>query len=399
MPVVATAAVRAFCSFLSDKDALGHMGAAGNLRRALQERGRGLSAGMVLLLESVCACMERSKCASGGDGGNLVGTGVYSDGADAFELFISNGGNTGMYCALGRALVSAWPAMKPWGEQGWSLLDVGTGSGLGLAPALALGGRSGCGISAPTSLALVEPSPEMLRAGLDRIRPVFASCPAKTLEYFPLTLQDFQGLHHDRKWDVCQATFSLQSLRPKERSQALHWLASRCDHFLLVEFDVPAIVCDRTSTVRARAPERVAALLEAYARGAAEYLPAAQQPGGSSGKLRRKECKRVVEGFLVPMLLSCFGTVVPESDEGAGSDDAPHTSGDDSSSDNTGSGSSGATTVVNYEQPMSSWVKEVQAAGFTDVQTAPIFNYWWAPAFLIRAKGAARPPTTMASLL
>ena len=135
-----------------------------------------------------------------------------------------------------------------------------------------------------------------------------ASCPAKTLEYFPLTLQDFQGLHHDRKWDVCQATFSLQSLRPKERSQALHWLASRCDHFLLVEFDVPAIVCDRTSTVRARAPERVAALLEAYARGAAEYLPAAQQPGGSNGKLRRKECKRVVEGFLVPMLLSSLTT-------------------------------------------------------------------------------------------
>ena len=57
-------------------------------------------------------------------------------------------------------------------EAKWRLLDVGTGSGLGLAPGLALlscGGQQ----QQPAVLTLIEPSVEMLGVGLGRIEPTF----------------------------------------------------------------------------------------------------------------------------------------------------------------------------------------------------------------------------------
>ena len=59
--------------------------------------------------------------------------GVYVDNSGAFEIFIATGGNVGMYKAVHAALRAAWAAAAPTGRP-WTLLDVGTGSGLGLLP-------------------------------------------------------------------------------------------------------------------------------------------------------------------------------------------------------------------------------------------------------------------------
>ena len=130
---MAKVAASVFRSFLSDEEAYGPGAAAASLRAALKETE--LSDSLAMLMERVTldaeqrqrilsrpAVTERER-ASGS---------VYQH-ADSFELFIRSGGNVGLYAAMGDALCAAWPCQSE-----WSLLDIGTGTGLGLAPALSL---------------------------------------------------------------------------------------------------------------------------------------------------------------------------------------------------------------------------------------------------------------------
>jgi hypothetical protein len=41
---------------------------------------------------------------------------------------------------------------------------------------------------------------------------------------------------------------------------------------------------------------------------------------------------------------------------------------------------------VNWEMPIAEWVRHLRNAGFNDIRTELIYDYWWAPAFLIDAK-------------
>jgi hypothetical protein len=41
---------------------------------------------------------------------------------------------------------------------------------------------------------------------------------------------------------------------------------------------------------------------------------------------------------------------------------------------------------TNYEQPIGAWVDQLRAAGFANIDTEPLYPYWWASAYLIDAR-------------
>lgn len=178
------------------------------------------------------------------------------------------------------------------------------------------------------ALDLVEPSAALLErtaAALAGRQP-----PART---FHGTLQQFARVLRPREpWDIAQATFSLQSIAPGERAAALRWLRGASARLLVAEFDAPAACADPL------APECVGEVLARYERGLAEYEHA--------GDL-------VAQGFLMPVMLGYF-------DPGA--------------------------ARTNYEQPIRAWEADLRAAGFGSVQTTPLFDYWWAGAYLLDAR-------------
>jgi hypothetical protein len=144
------------------------------------------------------------------------------------------------------------------------------------------------------------------------------------------TIQQFM-LASPGKYDLIQSTFALQSLKPAERSQILAWLKRHTSRLLIVEFDAPGFagMVD---------PQRVRYFIEHYERGLAEYA--------GDGDL-------VAQGFL---MLVFFGGFDPGE------------------------------ARVNWEMPIAEWVTQLRAAGFSDIHTEPIYDYWWAPAFLIDAR-------------
>jgi hypothetical protein len=95
------------------------------------------------------------------------------------------------------------------------------------------------------------------------------------------------------------------------------------------------------------APARVDAILNAYAAGVAEYKPL-----GAAGR-------RVLDGFLVPVLLGYFDPGV------------------------------GQTAATNHEQPIAAWLEDLREAGFdVGVETSVVFEYWWADCVLVDARSS-----------
>jgi ubiquinone/menaquinone biosynthesis C-methylase UbiE len=143
------------------------------------------------------------------------------------------------------------------------------------------------------------------------------------------TLQEFVKIE-EGEWQIAQATFSLQAITPKERPPLLTWLRANAKRVLIAEFDPPEFSA-------MYAPERVAYVSERYEFGLAEYA-------GSS---------LVAQGFLMPIMFGYFDQTIARA---------------------------------NYEQPIDAWVKELANAGFESIEKRPVFNYWWAPAYLIDAR-------------
>lgn len=240
-------------------------------------------------------------------------SGVYVTG-EAFAQFIRGGGNVGLYRAVSAALRDTYH------ETGsLRLLDIGVGDGLALLPALTPEVRA---------LQLVEPSGAMLagtRAAL-AARGVAA-------EAFEGTLQAFlRSIPPGATWDIAQATFSLQSLPPPERTAALADLRRHTGRLLVAEFDVPA-ACDTPL-----APDCVRHVVERYAEGLAEYA-------GDEGA--------VAQGFLMPVMFGYFDPTAART---------------------------------NYEQPIARWADDLRAAGFAHVTARLLFPYWWGPAYLLDAR-------------
>lgn len=258
--------------------------------------------------------------------------GVYEVGVDAFELFIRTGGNVGLYKSIGAALAGNWADFR-----NWSILDIGTGTGLGLLPAI----EQTPAFRRPVSLDLLEPSESMLQLTLAALQARYGS--AAVCRPHITTLQQFiQSIGQPPEvWTVCQSTFALHNLPRPKRREAFQWLASRCKRMMLVEFDVP-LAMSRESGADLLAPSRVALALQRFSKGVAEYMG--------------EDDTRVIDGFLIPILLGYFS-------------------------------SSRSST---FEQPIDLWVSDLEEAGFTSVRKVMLFPYWSADAYLVVGEGMVR---------
>jgi hypothetical protein len=255
-------------------------------------------------LTAVAAATYLARVAEGGPAG------VYVTG-EAFSAFIRGGGNVPLYERTSAALRAVYAEYDQ-----LSLLDIGVGDGLALLPALT---------PAVRTLDLVEPSAALLAhtcAALDD-RGVAHTAHNTTIQAFAAQATE--------RWDLAQATFSLQSLSPDERAATLRWLRNQTDRLLIVEFDVPPITAPLD-------PAWVAYVVERYELGLAEYAAA--------GDL-------VAQGFLMPVMFGYFDR---------------------------------SAARTNYEQPIAAWLDDLRAAGFCTVVQRPVYNYWWAPAVLLDAR-------------
>lgn len=174
-------------------------------------------------------------------------------------------------------------------------------------------------------LDVLEPSLAMLNKASDALN-------QRNIEHRAInaTIQQFMAASPGH-YDVVQSTYAMQSLRPEERPQVLAWLKRHAGRLLIVEFDAPDFADMRD-------PKRVQYFIDHYERGLAEY----PEDGGL-----------VAQGFLMPVF---FGGFDPSE------------------------------ARVNWEMPIAEWVRLLQEAGFTDTRTELIYDYWWAPAFLIDAR-------------
>ena len=179
---------------------------------------------------------------------------VYDDPA-AFEAFINGGGNIGLYRAVSTALAELYDRLRP-----ARLLDIGTGDGRALVPALALSSQR-------PSLTCVEPSLVLAEALRHKVDGVVVTSAQSYVA----------GL--GTEFDLTESTFALHAIPPDERDGVLTALARRTSALAIVEFDVP--VFDHGSV------EHLRFLAEAYSVGLAEY---------------EADRDLVAAGFLMPVL-------------------------------------------------------------------------------------------------
>ena len=230
---------------------------------------------------------------------------------DAFAAFIRGGGNRGLYRSVTAALRDLYRELP----RPFALADVGCGDGLALVPAVD-------GIDA--MIAAIEPSAALLTTATQALERAGAR-----FEAFAMPIEDFIRDHGDRRFDLIQSTFALQSLPRDPRCGVLAWARRAAGALVIVEFDVPSFADPRD-------PAFAAHVLARYRRGIAEY---------DGDEL-------VVQGFLMPVMFGYF---------------------------------TAGRARTNYEQPVAEWLADLRAAGFRAVSSSMIDDYWWAPAVLLRA--------------
>jgi Methyltransferase domain len=239
---------------------------------------------------------------------------------EGFGAFIRGGGNIGLYSNTSDLLRDVYEEYAS-----FSLLDVGVGDGLALLPAL---------IENVHQLDVIEPSTAMLAN-------MHGELQARNMKHrtFNGTLQDHiqQSPFGEMRWDVAQATYSLQSIHPSERPAMLQWLGQHTQRLLIAEFDAPDFDGDLFDN------ERVRYFIERYKKGLAEYDEANVASNGEGVK----------QGFLMPVFFGGFDL---------------------------------SAARTNWEMPIDNWVELLKDAGFTKVETKLIYPYWWAKAYLIDAQ-------------
>ena len=171
----------------------------------------------------------------------------------------------------------------------------------------------------------VEPSAAMLTSLGQKLE-------AHSLEshLHPMTWQAFRdSLSADQRWQMIQMTFSAHTFLPEDRSELFGWCAEKGTQLVIVEFDVP-VFGDMLSA------EVIGYYVEKYELGLAEY----------------RDQEIVMQRFLMPVF---FGNFAHDSQR------------------------------LTFEQPAANWQAEVQNAGFSTIQKVPVYDYWWGPAFLLKA--------------
>lgn len=186
--------------------------------------------------------------------------------ADAFTAFINGGGNVALYQATSQFLADLYRDLGPDDR----LLDLGTGDGRALVPALqALEAASLPAVTA------VEPSDRLSAVLSERL----AALPRVRSRVLTLTAQELADA--DETFTLAQATFAMQSLPVPERAKVFSALRPRVRTLVLVEFDVPAGTSDE--------PSALVDLLRRYERGLSEY--------------EGQDRDLVAQGFLMPVLV------------------------------------------------------------------------------------------------
>jgi hypothetical protein len=173
---------------------------------------------------------------------------------------------------------------------------------------------------------------DVLEPALSMLNRASAALQARAVDHRAIhaTVQQFMATMTG-DWDVIQSTYALQSIHPQERPAVLGWIRRHTGRALIVEFDAPDFgeMYDL---------ERVSYFVERYRRGLAEYA--------GHGDL-------VAQGFLMPVFFGGF-------DPGE--------------------------ARVNWEMPIAEWSRLLREAGFAEVRTEWIYDYWWADAHLIDAQ-------------
>ena len=244
----------------------------------------------------------------------------------AFEAFIRGGGNVPLYERVSAELACHYtPDTR-------SLLDIGCGDGHALFPALAQAGSS-----LPLALerlTLVEPATALLASAVARARAEQPALPVQALNEplgaFAARLQ--AGTAHRDRWDLAQATFSLQAIPEPERWDGLARLRMHVRRLVIVEFDIPADLPRGSDAY-------VASLAQRYERALGEYEGATRD--------------LVAQGFLMPMFL--------------GQLDAQ-------------------TAATNWEHPMPVWREKLEGLGWRVTRLEHLCDYFWAPAFVLVAE-------------
>ena len=177
-------------------------------------------------------------------------------------------------------------------------------------------------------LDLVEPSNAMINKLAKKLDEQ-----GVTYRAHPMTWQAFRDQLESKSlptWDIIQMTFSAHTFLPEERATLLSWCAKRCKQFLMAEFDLP-LFTDMLN------PEVIDYFVSKYELGLAEYA----------------NDERVMQGFLMPVF---FGNFAYNSER------------------------------VTFEQTAVHWQDALVEAGFSTIQKTAIYDYWWAPAFMLIAK-------------
>lgn len=184
----------------------------------------------------------------------------------AFTEFASGGGNVGLYRAVHKALRAEFAAHRP-----GRLLDIGTGEGHGLLPALT---------ADVGHVEVIEPSER-------RLAVVTADLTRRGIPHraHATTAQQFMARERAGPWDLVQETFALLALPRQDRLALLTWLRPRAERLALVEFDVPDLGAGLD-------PPWFRHLVQRYDVGIREY---------------DADREVVAQGFLVPVLLGVLG--------------------------------------------------------------------------------------------
>eukprot|EP01126_Amoeba_proteus_P005945 TRINITY_DN12054_c0_g2_i13.p1 TRINITY_DN12054_c0_g2~~TRINITY_DN12054_c0_g2_i13.p1 ORF type:complete len:362 (-),score=63.11 TRINITY_DN12054_c0_g2_i13:77-1162(-) len=238
---------------------------------------------------------------------NKVQGSVYSS-ADAFSAFVTSGGNVGLYNAVCSYLADSYtkciekkrrssPCTELSNDCSYviSILDIGTGAGHALVPALGsfLGRCRSRNFKVQIDLTLIEPFHAMLQEAvreLDQVVEEFQGYHTVRYETYEMTFQNFckvfcttEATTTLKKWDVVQASFSFQYVPVEIRTECVSWIRNRSKQFILVEFDTPDLVfC---------APQTCQYLFQRNLIGLSEYT---------------ENRELVAQGFLIPVLISNF---------------------------------------------------------------------------------------------
>ncbi|HVI54526.1 MAG TPA: methyltransferase domain-containing protein [Luteibacter sp.] len=193
------------------------------------------------------------------------------DAPSAFEAFIRSRGNIALYGAVSSTLARLYDHYRP-----HRLLDIGTGDGMALLPAIAEATH------VPREIDVIEPSEQMFEKLIGSL-----SVHAGYTQGFEAFAEDLAQKNH---WDMAQSSFALQSIPPSARTKALRRLARHVDRLVVIEFDVPD--------------------LPLGSRDLHESLATRYECAASE---QEENADLVASGFLVPMLLGQLRAATPSN--------------------------------------------------------------------------------------